>query len=146
MIHLFFSFFLMISGNSYGAEATDAKAMIKLIDSLSDLSPESYYTQVDSLRESIEKFLSMKRKVCQGEYSPFILLGQNENPADAKAKLNEKEKRQCYKELRKMHTSYLDNMYSARKRYLESSHKQRLDELARHHELALKELKKSIPD
>ncbi len=124
----------------------DTKAIEADIDSIGEMTPETYYSQVDNLRESIERFLVAKKKVCQGEYAPYILNPAADGKLPTKTKLEDKEKRQCFKELRKMHSNYVDNMYAARKRYLESSHKKRLEELSRFHEQALKEIKNSYPN
>ena len=97
------------------------------------------------MRESIEKFLTAKKKVCQGEYAPYILSAPAEGKLPSKTKIDDKEKRSCFKDLRKMHATYLENMYKARKRFLEANHKNRLDELARHHEKALKDLEALYP-
>lgn len=121
----------------------DAKAIEADIDMIKELTPEAYYNQVDSLRESIERFLVAKKKVCLGEYAPYILSSGGDEKLPNKTKLEDKEKRQCFKDLRKMHSNYIENMYSARKGYLESSHKKRLEELARFRDQALTEIKKA---
>ncbi len=123
-----------------GLQLKDQKAIQKDIDAVSDLTPENYNNQIDNYRESIEKFLTAKKKVCQGEYAPYILNSPSEGKLPAKTKIDDKEKRSCFKELRKMHAVYLENMYKARKSFLEANHKNRLDELYRHHEKALKDL------
>mgnify|MGYP003586664156 CR=1 FL=1 len=142
---LIISFAVCSQEPSAGVQLKDQKAIQKDIDSISDLSPENYSNQIDNYRESIEKFLGAKKKVCQGEYAPYILTAPTEGKLPTKTKIDEKEKRSCFKELRKMHSSYLENMYKARKRFFEANYRNRLDELSRHHEKALKDLDALYP-
>ena len=128
------------------ARLKDQKAIQNEIEAVGDLTPEAYYSQVDTYRESIEKFLVTKKKVCQGEFAPFILSSDVEKKLPTKTKIDEKEKRQCFKELRKLHGAYLENMFKARRRFLEANHKTRLDELSRHYEQSLKDLQTLYPN
>lgn len=140
LVYSLLSFAVWGQEPNLGLQLKDQKAIQKDIDAVSDLTPENYNNQIDNYRESIEKFLTAKKKVCQGEYAPYILNSPSEGKLPSKTKIDDKEKRSCFKELRKMHAVYLENMYKARKGFLEANHKNRLDELYRHHEKALKDL------
>jgi len=119
----------------------DTKVIEASIDSIGEMTAETYVNQVDLLRETIEKFLAAKKKVCLGEYAPYLLSSAGEGKLPLKTKLENKEKTQCFDELKKMHANYIENMYVARKRYLESSYKKRLEELARYRDQALQDIK-----
>lgn len=109
------------------------------IDQLKDLSPDNFLTEVDKVRTSMERYFDHKKRVCKGEFSTVILSVAGERSTEAN-RLTADEKKLCFREMRALQTTYINNMYSARKRYLENLHTLRMKDLEASREKALQEL------
>ncbi len=128
------------------------------IRKIKSLSPESYFNEIDRIREEIvDRYLEHKKMVCNGEFSSIILTynskeNKNEQNAQAQAQasvtsnsaLTKEEKIACWMELKSFQIEFINNMYDARKKYLEYIHNQRLDELKTNKDMAIKSLENSI--
>ena len=89
-----------------------------------------------------------KKRVCRGEFST-VILAEGVLPAKSKEekplnKLSRKEREVCFREMKSIQLSFIENMFGARKRYLDFLHQLRLKELDKAHKQALEELKSSF--
>lgn len=109
------------------------------IEQLNKLSPENFLIEIDKVRNSMERYFDHKKRVCNGEFSTVILSVAGERSTEAN-RLTADEKKLCFREMRALQTTYINNMYGARKRYLESLHIKRMEDLEASREKALQEL------
>lgn len=109
------------------------------IEELNTLTPERFLTEVDKVRSSMERYFDHKKRVCNGEFSTVILSVAGERSTEAN-RLSAEEKKLCFREMRALQTTYINNMYGARKRYLENLHTKRMEDLEASREKALQEL------
>lgn len=123
------------------------KKVHQALKNLKDLPAESYFKEIDNYRAELEKYFDQKKRVCEGEFSTVILTGvpQEENPNTPKpVKLKPEERKLCFRELKALQLTFINNMYQARKRYLEYLHQERLKELDASREQSVKSLQSSF--
>lgn len=111
----------------------------KQLSELKDITPEKFLVQVDQYRDNLEKYFEHKKRVCNGEFSTVILSEAGESRQDGK-RLSKEERKLCFREMKALQTTYINNMHQARKRYLESLHSQRIQQLEDSREKALNDL------
>jgi hypothetical protein len=109
------------------------------IEELNKLTPDKFLNEVDKVRTSMERYFDHKKRVCNGEFSTVILSVAGERSTEAN-RLTADEKKLCFREMRALQTTYINNMYGARKRYLENLHIKRMEDLETSREKALQEL------
>jgi hypothetical protein len=116
------------------------------LNELENLKAEDYFQKADTYREIIEKYLDHKRRVCSGEFSTVVISGQNSTISNegVKTSLSRDEKRLCYRELKAIQITFINNMYQARKKYLDYLHETRINELSKAREEAVKSLNASF--
>ena len=102
------------------------------LDEVKDLAPEEFLQSIDSYRESLEKYIEHKKRVCNGEFST-IILGVEDNEKKLKKKkrnkLSREERTLCFRELKGFQVTLVNNVYVARKRFLNYLHQKRIEEL-----------------
>lgn len=123
------------------------KKVHQALKKLKDLPGESYFKEIDNYRSELEKYFDQKKRVCEGEFSTVILTGvpQEDKKNTAKpVKLKPEERKLCFRELKALQLTFINNMYQARKRYLTFLHDKRLEELDLSREKAVKSLQDSF--
>ncbi len=112
------------------------------INELSKVQPTSYQSRVYELKTELGKFFSFKKKVCNGEFSSVIL---SDSPSvTSSSKLSKEEKELCFRELKALQTSFINNLFLARKNYLQWGHDRNLKELNDEREKAILSLNESF--
>jgi len=115
------------------------------LEKLKALAPKDYFQKVDDFRTELEKYFDHKKRVCEGEFSTVILSGSSENKQNKKpVKLSREERKLCFRELKALQVTFINNMYSARKRYLGFLHAKRIEELEKARENSIKSLQDSF--
>ena len=99
------------------------------IERLKDLQPPDFLREVNNYRKDVELFILNKKRVCNGEYSVLILAEGKTSGSLQHKKLAPEERLFCFRELKAIQVSYINNLYEARKRYLEDIHKKTLEDL-----------------
>ncbi|WP_034728932.1 hypothetical protein [Bacteriovorax sp. BSW11_IV] len=107
------------------------------IDELKELRPEEYIQKVNSYRDVIEKYIDHKKRVCTGEFSTIILSSQGTPVEGSRIHLNNEERELCFRELKALQINFVNNMYVARRKFLDSMHEKRIEELSKAREEAL---------
>jgi hypothetical protein len=109
---------------------------------LADLEPTVYLTQIDSFRLDMERYFEHKKRVCEGDFSA-VILGTAETESRTVQRLSREEKQLCYKELKALHVTYINNLFQAREKFLADLHKKRLEELKQARVKSLSEIEAS---
>ena len=112
------------------------------IESLKTLAPQDFVATAEKLVPLIEKYIERKKRVCQGEFSTIVLNGQEEENGQVQ-KLSPEEIKLCYQELKAIEVGYINNLFMARKRYLDYLHVLRIEELTRDRDAALKDIQQA---
>jgi len=99
------------------------------LDNIANIQPEKYIAEVDQYRETIEKFIEHKKRVCSGEFSTMILRSMEAETSKERQKLTREERKLCYREIKAFQITFINNMFNARKKYLNYLHTQRLIDL-----------------
>lgn len=147
--------FSLYAQNSGANKQVDAEANIfdytkkvhQALKKLKDLPGENYFKEIDSYRSELEKYFDQKKRVCEGEFSTVILTGvsqEDKKDAAKPVKLKPEERKLCFRELKALQLTFINNMYQARKRYLSFLHDKRLKELDSSREKAVKSLQDSF--
>jgi hypothetical protein len=126
---------------SYSKEIQDSLTRLR------NLTAQKYYKDIDSFRTDLEKYFEHKKRVCDGEFSTVILSelkAQKGNRSKKKIKLSSDERKLCFRELKALQVTFVNNMYVARKRYLEYLHINRLKELTQAREDSIKSIRASF--
>jgi hypothetical protein len=118
------------------------------LDELRNLKAEDFFKNVDRFRDDIDQYIDQKKRVCQGDFSLVILgdspLKDEEGVKSKKAKLSANEKELCLGELKALQMTYINNMFLARKKYLDYLHDKRVEELTLMREEALTSLRQGF--
>ena len=114
----------------------------KKIEELKGLNPLSYQVRVYELKSDLENFFSHKKKVCNGEFSSVILTESLREGGNDK--LTKEEKKLCFRELKALQTSFVNNLFIARRKYLNWGHEKNLSDLSAEREKAIFSLKESF--
>lgn len=146
------------SGLTLGQESTSDEAKKALssysvqiqesLKELKDLSAQDYFKKIDRFRTDLEKYFEHKKRVCEGEFSTIILsdggLKRKTKSSAKKVKLSNDERKLCFRELKALQVTFVNNMYIARKRYLEFLHTRRMGELSQAREESIKSIRESF--
>ncbi|GAB4012100.1 MAG: hypothetical protein Fur0010_07600 [Bdellovibrio sp.] len=114
------------------------------LETLKNLKVDEFPNKIEKIRNDIETYIEHKGRVCNGEFSTIVLTekGDSQKPNLPRNKLSKEERKLCFKELKAIHSTYINNLFLARKNYLEFIHQKRTDELDRSREEAVKKLQK----
>lgn len=136
---------LIFSMNIFSEERTSFEYTREIHNKISELTtvqPSSYQARVYELKSELEKFFSHKKKVCNGEFSSVILTESLKEGSSNK--LTKDEKELCFRELKALQTSFINNLFIARKSYLQWGHDKNLSDLNKEREKAILSLKESF--
>ena len=100
----------------------------KELASLSSLTPENYPDKIDHLREKIEQYIKDKGPSCHNESS-----SPDKRPSP-------KERDICLKELKMFRKTFINHMFTARRRYLIDIHKRQLNNLEKTRDAVIENL------
>ena len=84
--------------------------------------------KIDQYRESIERFVGYKQRVCNGEFSSLVIT-DGETLKGKKKRLSREERSLCFRELKGMQKNFIDNVFLARVKYLEYLHETQMKDL-----------------
>jgi len=111
----------------------------KQLSELKDLGPDNFLIKVELYRDNLEQYFEHKKRVCNGEFSTVILSEAGERTEGGR-RLSKDELKLCFREMKALQTTYINNMHAARKRYIESLHSDRIQQLEESREKALNDL------
>ncbi len=124
------------------------KKIYNELEEIKKIKPEDYFSRIDEYRVGLEKYIDHKKRVCEGEFSFIILndpkVSNNKNMSQKKNKLSKEEQALCFRELKALQITFINNMFVARKKYLDYLHTRRIDELQSTRDKAVKELNKQF--
>ena len=113
------------------------KQVRQKLEELKHLEPEKYFQELDSYKSFFKKYIEYKKRICEGDFSTIIL---GDGQREGFQKIKGEEKKVCFRELKSFQTAYINNMFLARKRYLDYLHQERIKQLKEVKEKALKNL------
>ncbi len=102
----------------------------KSLVELKNLKPEEFDKKIDDYRNSIEKYIEKKKRVCNGEFTTIILSDSEDQSKKQSKKLSSDEKKLCFNELKAIYKTYINHLFLVRTRFLEFLNKKRIEELA----------------
>ena len=123
------------------------KKIQKSLKSLKDLPASDYFKSIDEYRAALEKHFDHKKRVCDGEFSTIVLKHVKDTVGkviNKKVRLSKSERRLCFRELKALQVTFVNNMYVARKRYLNFLHDRRLKDLDETREATIQSLHSSF--
>lgn len=124
------------------------KKIYQELEDIKKIEPDKYANSIDDFRTGLEKYIDHKKRVCEGEFSFIILNDRNAdltNPNNKrKNKLSKEEQALCFRELKALQITFINNMYVARKKYLDYLHGKRIGELQNTRDRALKDLNRQF--
>jgi len=113
------------------------------IAKIKDISPNEFIGTLEELKADLDNFFDHKRKVCNGEFSSLILVASS--PKDGGGnKLSDQERSLCFRELKALQSTYINNLFLARKRFLTWSFEKSVKDLDAQREQAIKSLQESF--
>lgn len=117
----------------------------KKLMQLENLAPKNYVDSIDNYRNSLMKYFEHKKRVCRGEFSTIILSGEGKGVSKGPThKLSRKERKLCFREMKALQITFINNMFIARKGYLEELHKKQIKALSDAREDSIKDLKRAF--
>mgnify|MGYP005652435945 CR=1 FL=1 len=130
------------------ATEVDIKKIKLEISLIKEIKPDAYLEKIKDIRQSIDQYIEYKTRVCKGEFSAVVFIG-NENLADErpetqKIKLTQDEKKACLRELQFLQLDLIENIFIARKKYLTFLHVNKLNELEKFHKQLVQKLKRKF--
>ncbi|MBL6989745.1 MAG: hypothetical protein ISR65_08200 [Bacteriovoracaceae bacterium] len=122
------------------------------LEIIKQLPPSEYYQKIDSYRTSVEKYIEHKKRVCNGEFSTQILKDSRasdsdddtdndtleKSPTQTKHKLSAAERKLCFREMKTIQITFINNIFLARTKYLNYQHKLRLQKLEKEKDETIK--------
>ncbi len=115
------------------------------LEEIKNLSADRYLQEIDHYRVDIDKYIEHKKRVCNGEFTTNVL---GDEKADAKnnlkRKLNTAEKKLCFREMKAFQVTMINNVFIARKRFLEYMHEERMKELSLARDKIIEELQSTF--
>ena len=145
LILLFLLSFSVSAQNEGETPFEYTKRIHQELEAIKTLNPGEYFSKIDVYRTHLEKYIDHKKRVCEGEFSTIILSGnsQGDSPKPSR-KLTTEERKLCFRELKALQITYINNMFIARKKYLDNLHNKRIDELQSAKDNAIKNLNSSF--
>lgn len=116
-----------------------SKEMYDKLEKVKSFPPDDYVTKTQELRKEIDRYIELKKGVCTGDFSTFVLT--QKDLEESRRKLTRVEKDLCFRELRAFQVTYLNNLFIAKKNYLNFLHDQRLKKLDEIRDESLRSLK-----
>lgn len=113
------------------------------ISKIKDVAPDNFIGELEDLKKDLENFFDHKRKVCNGEFSSLILVASASKDGGGN-KLSAQERNLCFRELKALQTTYLSNLFLARKRYLTWMFEKNIKDLDSERAKAIKSLQESF--
>ena len=99
-----------------------------------------YLKNIGVKKETVEKYIDHKKRVCSGEFTSHILdESEMKEPIEYRV-LSKKDRIRCFKKVQAVQISLVENLYLARRKYLVSLHGERLLELEKIKENSVKEI------
>jgi hypothetical protein len=117
--------------------------ILKELELVKNMSPEEYETKMDKYRSSIQKFIEHKKGVCSGDFST-IVLNEDGITKEEERKLSWGERKVCIREIKQLQITFINNLYTARKKYLEYLHYMRIKELTSVRDESIKSIQKRM--
>jgi len=130
ILFLYFSFNASASPSKLAPPPSEIKHDIVKNDLLKikNLSPDEYISKIDKYRESIERFVGYKKRVCNGEFSSLVIK-DSETLVGKRKRLSREERSLCFRELKGMQKNFIDNVFFARAKYMEYLHETQMKDL-----------------
>ncbi len=113
------------------------------ISKIKEVAPDNFIGELEDLKVDLENFFDHKRKVCNGEFSSLILVASASKDGGGN-KLSDQERSLCYRELKALQTTYVNNLFIARKRYLTWVFEKNVKDLDSERTKAIKSLQESF--
>lgn len=122
--------------------SADSEAIQTKIKALSEIKPESYAQNVETIRSELDRYFDNKKRVCNGEYSTVVLgdVAEAGRNAEETRKLTKDERKVCFREMKNLQVSYVNALYEARRKYVLWLQEQQLEELGKVRDEAIKRL------
>ncbi|MBT3583444.1 MAG: hypothetical protein HN509_00945 [Halobacteriovoraceae bacterium] len=146
--------FLLAFSNSYSQEKKVKETPFEYtkrfhseVEEIKSLEADVYEEKIDYFRSSIEKYIEHKRRVCNGEFSTMVLSEKKvklDGTKKNKNKLSHEERKLCFREMKALQITFINNMFLARKRYLDHLHQLRVSELGAAREQSIKSVQKAF--
>lgn len=115
------------------------------LEELKNLSADRFIQEIDHYRVDIDKYNEHKKRVCNGEFTTNVLGDEKaESRNSSKRKLNPAERKLCFREMKALQVTMINNMYTARKRFLEYMHEERMKELSLARDKVIEELQSTF--
>ena len=134
---------LTVTGSNNSMLNTDT--IRKMVETIGTMDHKEYINNIDGYRRSIERYIENKKRVCSGEFSTIIVDDEKGISPEIEAKrLDERERKLCFKDIQTLQINFINKIFEARKRYLFYLHKIRLKELSEARESVIKNLKESF--
>jgi len=144
LILITFLLSLGVSSNEKRTSFEYTREIHKKISMIKTVEASDYLSEVRELKKDLETFFSRKKKVCNGEFSSLILMGNDVKPDESVDKLNKEERSLCFRELKALQTTFVNNLFLARKNYLQFIHEKNLLDLDTERAKAIKSLQESF--
>ena len=155
LLNLFYSILIYLSALTYAVDVAETvqneqlilynKEINESLVRLKSVKAEDYFKDIDTFRTDLEKYFDHKKRVCEGEFSTIILGKSDKNKLENhKVKLSKDERKLCFREIKALQVTFVNNMFIARKRHLEHLHTKRMDELSKAREASIKSLRSSF--
>ncbi len=147
-ITLLISFICCIQTQAQETSFEYTKRIQKELTILEKLSPDLYISKINFYRTNLEKYFEHKKRVCHGEFSTVVLEGietaRSSGSVQSKNKLSKEERKLCFREMKALQVTFINNMFLARKRFLDDLHTKRLKELSKAREEAIGSIQASF--
>lgn len=130
LLFTFIPFVLLAQDAPIVVKKSDSKEIHEKLVELKNLKPEEFDKKIDDYRNSIEKYIEKKKRVCNGEFTTIILSEKKQESGDQSKKLSKEEKQLCFNELKAIYKTYINHLFLVRTRFLEFLNEKRIKELA----------------
>ena len=108
---------------------------------LRSLSAGNYAEKIEEIAVGFNRYLSYRKKICRGEFSALVFKdSRGEEAQKPPRKLTRNEQTACLKALSEMHKEYIELSFAKRVEFLESIHKERMENLRKQKDRVLKEV------
>ena len=119
--------------------------MEKAVNYIKSITPEKYLIEIDKIRKNVVgKYIEHKKLVCDGDFSSVILDDKGIKKGKKSVSLTNQEKLMCFRELKSLQVEYINNIYVARKKYLQFIHSKSIKELELSKNESIKNIEKSF--
>jgi hypothetical protein len=140
-------FILLWSGLSLSAPQDKVNlesSITQSLEEIKNLTPDKYLSEIEQVRANLEKFIQNKKRVCNGEFSSVILYGTDPVTSEKKIKLGPEERKACLGEVRNIQIKFIENLFLARKKYLQYLHDIEVKKMESIKEESIKKVKYSF--